>query len=590
MANKNKTHIHKLDIMGTQLGLQQVRGEMQSLEQTLGALQMKLAACFGAGLLTGWLWQTVEKSGQLNGVLKELDGAFGRLANAVGNALAPAAKYAVDFLTEAVKEATKLANYFGEILQVLFGTDKTVQKTTASQKKLTAATKVTSKALQRSIMGFDQLNRLQKKASSSGGTKVSTAGTQNTPAEQTLPKLDFSQTVLLEMLKGVAQDLRSIDFGPAIHQLGLLYEAVKLHIPTLYAGLNFFWDEILFPLTRWTIEEAVPKFLKLLTVAVQTLSSVIYVVKPALVWLWEKLLVPMGQWAGQTLLNALDWLTQKIIGIANWAAENREMALLVAAAIALVTMNLLDCNGAFGNFGLFGAKSTSQMNLFGVAMGAVKTVAGSLGTAVAALGPAILLAVSGWNKMTSAAGSAWQGVKNAWQGASAWFRERVLNPLGVGFRNTANSIIGSVNGVLRGICSGINAAIKAVNGLSFTLPRWIPGLGGKTLGFHLKTVTAPQIPYLAQGAVLPANKPFLAMVGDQRHGTNVEAPLATIQEAVAAVMGDFIAGNMAGHEATVAVLREILEAVLGISIGDDVIASAVSRYNTRMAVVKGGQV
>ena len=63
-----------------------------------------------------------------------------------------------------------------------------------------------------------------------------------------------------------------------------------------------------------------------------------------------------------------------------------------------------------------------------------------------------------------------------------------------------------------------------------------PEFGGKTFGFSLKTVTAPAIPYLAKGAVLPANKPFMAVVGDQRHGTNVEAPLTTIQEAVAVVL------------------------------------------------------
>ena len=79
------------------------------------------------------------------------------------------------------------------------------------------------------------------------------------------------------------------------------------------------------------------------------------------------------------------------------------------------------------------------------------------------------------------------------------------------------------------------------------------------------------------------------MVGDQRHGTNIEAPLTTIQEALGLVMQDYISANLAGHEATVAVLREILEAVLGISIGDDVIAGAVGRYQTRMAVVRGGQ-
>lgn len=41
-----------------------------------------------------------------------------------------------------------------------------------------------------------------------------------------------------------------------------------------------------------------------------------------------------------------------------------------------------------------------------------------------------------------------------------------------------------------------------------------------------------EIPKLATGAVLPANREFLALVGDQKHGTNIEAPLSTIEEAV----------------------------------------------------------
>lgn len=44
------------------------------------------------------------------------------------------------------------------------------------------------------------------------------------------------------------------------------------------------------------------------------------------------------------------------------------------------------------------------------------------------------------------------------------------------------------------------------------------------------------IPYLAQGAVIPANHEFLAVLGDQTNGTNVEAPLETIQEALAEVL------------------------------------------------------
>ena len=106
--------------------------------------------------------------------------------------------------------------------------------------------------------------------------------------------------------------------------------------------------------------------------------------------------------------------------------------------------------------------------------------------------------------------------------------------------------------------------------------------------WSINPLSVPQIPPLAQGAVLPANKPFLAMVGDQRHGTNVEAPLATIQEAVALVMEDQTTAILAGFEASVGVQREILEAVLGIQIGDDVIGQATARYNRKLAVMCGG--
>ena len=101
-------------------------------------------------------------------------------------------------------------------------------------------------------------------------------------------------------------------------------------------------------------------------------------------------------------------------------------------------------------------------------------------------------------------------------------------------------------------------------------------------------MTTPQIPYLAKGAVLPANTPLLAVVGDQKHGTNVEAPLETIQQAVALVMSDQNAALMAGFATSVEVQREILQAVLGIQIGDEVIGNAVARYGQKMAVVNGG--
>ena len=77
------------------------------------------------------------------------------------------------------------------------------------------------------------------------------------------------------------------------------------------------------------------------------------------------------------------------------------------------------------------------------------------------------------------------------------------------------------------------------------------------------------------------------MVGDQRHGTNIEAPLSTIEEAMAAVMGDFSGANMAGHDATVTLLGQILNAVRGIRIGDDAIAAAYTRHQQKMNIITG---
>ena len=60
----------------------------------------------------------------------------------------------------------------------------------------------------------------------------------------------------------------------------------------------------------------------------------------------------------------------------------------------------------------------------------------------------------------------------------------------------------------------------------------------------IQLVNIPSIPKLAQGAVIPPNAPFFAMLGDQKHGTNIEAPLETIQEAVANVMDSYGSGDI----------------------------------------------
>ncbi len=192
-----------------------------------------------------------------------------------------------------------------------------------------------------------------------------------------------------------------------------------------------------------------------------------------------------------------------------------------------------------------------------------------------------------WNGICEGASRLWDQIQGIFTPVWSWLEENIIHPALEGIRGFINGILGFINGILSGAVSGINGLIRMINRISFTVPDWVPDLGGQTFGFHLKPVSTPQIPLLAKGAVLPANKPFLAVVGDQRHGTNVEAPLATIQEAVAVVMGDQLSAMMAGFQALLEENRAIRRTIEAIEIGDNVIGEAALRYNHKMALITG---
>ena len=169
---------------------------------------------------------------------------------------------------------------------------------------------------------------------------------------------------------------------------------------------------------------------------------------------------------------------------------------------------------------------------------------------------------------------AWGGVKKMFEGAWNSFAGVV--------KGVVNSIIWVINQLMAAIYSGIAGVVNGLGSIVDTVGDML----GQNWGFSIPT-RAPRIPYLAQGAVLPPNKPFMAVVGDQRHGTNIEAPLTTIQEAVAVVMEDMIASNMAGYEAVIARQDKILAAIENIEIGDTTIGEACRRYNIKQAVIRG---
>lgn len=100
--------------------------------------------------------------------------------------------------------------------------------------------------------------------------------------------------------------------------------------------------------------------------------------------------------------------------------------------------------------------------------------------------------------------------------------------------------------------------------------------------------SARSIPYLASGAVIPPNAPFAAVLGDQRNGTNLEAPEGLIRDIFREELADVLGGNLAGFESVVAELQATRAAIEDIQIGDTTIGRAAARYDRRQNLIRGG--
>lgn len=118
---------------------------------------------------------------------------------------------------------------------------------------------------------------------------------------------------------------------------------------------------------------------------------------------------------------------------------------------------------------------------------------------------------------------AWTGIKDILAG--------VLNGIITLFENATN------------LCrNNINSILDLMQELtSFKLPDWLGGFEFK--GISIPRLDKIKLPRLATGAVIPPNREFLAVLGDQKQGTNIEAPAAAIEAAVARGMAQYGGGN-----------------------------------------------
>lgn len=124
-------------------------------------------------------------------------------------------------------------------------------------------------------------------------------------------------------------------------------------------------------------------------------------------------------------------------------------------------------------------------------------------------------------------------IKNVWQKIKEFWNSYIAPVF------TADWWLNLGKTIMNGLISGIERGINWVLGGVSDMVNGITGILNKIPGVNIGRVNwgNVHIPRLAQGAVIPANREFLAVLGDQKHGTNIEAPLDTIKQAVAEVLG-----------------------------------------------------
>lgn len=284
------------------------------------------------------------------------------------------------------------------------------------------------------------------------------------------PLANFLQTTLMSVWNDM--------ISPALEYIA------KTVLPILIETFENLWNNVLVPLGEFVGSVLGPVF--------QILADLLSA-------LWENVVVPLAQAVGSVLKKAFEGLSEilnkTVIPVINTVIKVFQF--LWNKVFSPIVSHLKNVFGPVFS-SIFGTIKTVIQNLQKIFGGLIDFITG--------------IFTGNWKK-------AWGGITSIFEGI-----------FGV-IKGVINGILGVIEGLANGVIKGINIVIGALNKLKFDIPDWVPALGGKSFGFNIPELSQISIPKLATGAVIPANKEFLAVLGDQKHGTNIEAPLDTIKQA-----------------------------------------------------------
>ncbi len=452
-----------------------------------------------------------------------------------------------------------------------------------------------AKEAKKFLAGFDEITKVGEKSGSGGSGGGGAGGIGGVdfgninlgggePVEDNIsPQI---QAIVDKCLQLIAP-LKDIDFTPLRDSIQLLSGSFVEIGAVIGQNLEWAWFNILVPLAKWTIEQGAPQAIGLLADAFHLLSGFLKPVSDGLQKLWKH-------------------LTPVFTYIRDTASKNLELFRELFQKLSKVFEDKgSEISEIIGNIGeIFALVWQTVEPILIYLRDLVEWCFDSIGDVIAHTLSGAIDILHGFTDFIAGVFSddisrAWDGIDKIFRGAldlievllkdffNFFGLEFDFDEIKAGFKGMVNSVIGFLNKMISGLVSGINAAIKAANKLNISIPNWVPGIGGSKFGFNLKTVSAPQIPYLAKGAVIPPNAPFLAMLGDQKHGTNIEAPASLIRKIVQEEINGTARAISQVGEAVIRNQKELIEAVYGIELDGETLSKAVYNYRRKEAVMRG---
>lgn len=297
-----------------------------------------------------------------------------------------------------------------------------------------------------------------------------------------------------------------------------VWNAVKTVATTVFGGLQKFWSK--------HGEQVKTAFVNVWNGIKNTVTTVWNILKSLATTVFNALKAFWNTW-GSTIMTYFEgvWNTIKAV----FSAVLDVLADLFAVFSALFAG---DWEGLWENAKqLVSDILTGILNIISTILTAAWNVVSSIFTTIAGFISSIFGGI--WETISSIV----TGIKDTIEGAFTAARDKVVEiftSLKDTVGNVFQAMVGVVKAPINAIIDLINGMINGLNGLSFDIPDWIPGIGGKKFGLNI-----PNIPKLAQGGYLKANSPRLAVVGDNPTQGEIVAPEGKLMSIIATAMKGF---------------------------------------------------